>query len=230
MTEKFVEIRRRSMDKSLPLSESFKSLRTNLLYSDGVQVITITSSLANEGKTMTSFNLADSFSLMDKRVLLIDCDLRKGSIRRNFAIPRNLIGLSEALSGQANLSEVIYHTTRVNLDVIFSGKIPPNPTELLSNETFVEMLDILKTQYDYIVLDTAPMTVSMDATITGRLSDGVVLVVRNDFVRKKDIQKVKSQLERNGSRILGVVLNRVQKNQVDYQGYEYYEYYNEKAK
>lgn len=228
MTDKFVEIRPRSMNKSLPFSESLKSLRTNLLYSDGVQVITLTSTVSDEGKTTISFNLADSFSLMEKRVLLIDCDLRKGSVRRHFALPRNLLGVSEVLSGQANLTDVIYHTNRMSLDVIFAGKIPPNPTELLSNDIFGEMIDILKTQYDYIVLDTAPMTVSMDATITGRLSDGVVLVVRNDYVRKKDIQKVKSQLDRNGSRILGVVLNRVQKNQVDYQGYEYYEYYDKK--
>ena len=118
----------------------------------------------------------------------------------------------------------------MNLDVIFTGKKPPNPTELLSNEIFEECIEIYKNAYDYIIIDTPPMTISMDAIITGRLSDGVVLVVRNDFVRKKDIKKVKSQLERNGSRILGVVLNRVQKNQIDYQGYDYYEYYDKKEK
>lgn len=223
MSHLFAEIKQSSMSKSLPLSESFKSLRTNLLYSDGVKVITITSALASEGKTMTACNLAESFSLMDKRVLLIDCDLRKGSIRKKFRLQEHAVGLSEALTKQA--SDIIYHTSRVNLDVIFAGKRPPNPTELLSNEIFEKMIENYKQEYDYIILDTAPMTISMDATITGRISDGVVLVVRNDYVRKKDIKKVKAQLDRNGSRILGVVLNRVQKHQVDYQGYDYYDYY-----
>lgn len=228
MNDKFVEIKNYGAAQSLPLSESFKSLRTNLLYSDGVQVITVTSALANEGKTMTSYNLAKSFALMSKRVLLMDCDLRKGSLRKYFKIKEHVDGLSEALTNQAE--DIVYQTSSMDLDIIFSGKKPPNPTEILSNEKFEQLLAHYKTQYDYIILDTAPMVISMDATITGRLSDGVVLVVRNDYVRKKDIKKVKSQLDRNGSRILGVVLNRVQKNQVDYQGYDYYDYYNKKEK
>lgn len=227
MNTSFIEIKN-TIPTSLPLSESFKSLRTNLLYTEGVQVITITSALASEGKTMTSFHLAKSFALMDKRVLLVDCDLRKGSLKKFFKIQKHIDGLSEILTHQSK--SCVYHTQNLNLDVIFSGKRPPNPTEILSTEQFETLLEEYKKYYDYIILDTAPMNISMDATITGRLSDGVVLVVRNDYVRKKDIKKIKDQLYRNGARILGVVLNRVQKNQADYQGYDYYDYYNKTEK
>lgn len=202
--------------------ESFKSLRTNLIYSEGVKVITVTSTLPNEGKTMLSYNLAQSFAQMDKSVLLIDADLRKGSLKRWFTASRTLPGLSEALTGQSG--EIINSTKVPNLEVILSGKLPPNSTELLSSEMFEAIIDKLRRSYDYIIIDTPPMTAAMDGAIVGRVSDGVVLVVRNDFVKKKEVLRVQKQLERNGARVVGVVLNRVQKDQVDYKSYDY-DYY-----
>lgn len=156
---------------------------------------------------------------------MIDCDLRKGSLRRHCAISGKVIGLSEALTGQSG--EIIYPTANPYLDVVFSGKRPPNPSELLSGDMFGTILDELKKAYDYIIIDTPPMTACIDAAIVGRMSDGVVLVVRNEMVRKKDLRKVKSQLQRNGARVLGVVLNGVKKNQVDYSGYGHYGHYGE---
>lgn len=214
--------------KNILISESFKSLRTNLIYSENVKVITVTSSLPSEGKTFNAFNLALSFAMMDKRVLLIDCDLRKGSLKRYFTFKHSLNGLSEALTGQSG--EILHETAYPNLSVILSGKVPPNPSELLSSTMFESILSQLKSSFDYIIIDTPPMSVSMDATITGRLSDGVVLVVRNDYVKKKIVKRTTTQLYRNGSRVLGAVLNRVKRDQVDYESYGYEYYGEEKAK
>lgn len=224
MENNLVGIRLLSNDPSS--LEPFKTLRTNLIYSEGVQVITMTSSVPNEGKTMTSFNLARSFAQMDKRVLLIDADLRKASLKKYFIVKHRVMGLSEALSNQTG--NIIEATTIPNLDVIFAGKIPPNPTELLSGELLEGILNQLRHSYDYIIIDTPPMNVAMDAAIIGRISDGVVLVVRNDFVKKQEVRKSKIQLERNGARVIGTVLNRVKKDQIDYQQYGYGKYYQEK--
>lgn len=224
MENNLVGIRFNSLDTSS--TEAFKTLRTNLIYSEGVQVITMTSTVPNEGKTMTSFNLARSFAQTDKRVLLIDADLRKSSLRKYFVVKHKVVGLSEALSRQTG--HIIEETVIPNLDVAFSGKVPPNPTELLSSDVFESILNRLRQIYDYIIIDTPPMNVAMDAAIIGRISDGVVLVVRNDFVKKQEVRKTKIQLERNGARVIGCVLNRVKKDQVDYQNYGYEKYYAEK--
>ena len=212
MEQGLVEIRYNTMTTAS--TESFKVLRTNLIYSEGVQVITMTSVLPNEGKTITSFNLAKSFAQINKRVLLIDADLRKGSLKRFFTVRHKVAGLSEALSRQSG--QIIEETTI------------PNPTELLSGEIFENIINRLRNAYDYIIIDTPPMNVAMDAAIIGRVTDGVVLVVRNDFVKKQDLKRIKLQLERNGARVIGSVLNRVKKDQVDYKSYGYEYYYEEK--
>ena len=129
------------------------------------------------------------------------------------------------MTGQAD--DIIQHTDNPYLDVVVAGKFPPNPSELLSNEIFKNFIENLKQRYDYVVIDTPPLTASADATIVGRLSDGVVLVVRNDFVKKKIVQRSKEQLVRSGSRIFGVVLNRVKKGQEEYKNYSYGYYYGE---
>lgn len=208
---------------NLTVTEAFKTLRTNLVYTEGVQVIAMTSTVPNEGKTVSSFNLACAFAQMNKRVLLIDADLRKGSMRRFFTLNTKVAGLSEALSGQSG--HIIQPTVVPNLDITFAGKVPPNPTELLSSDIFESILSSLRNTYDYIIIDTPPMKVAMDAAIIGRIADGVVLVVRNDFVKKQELRRTKIQLERNGARIIGTVLNRVKKDQVDYQEYAYDKYY-----
>lgn len=213
--------------KNSPSREAFKTLRTNLLYSENAKVIAVSSSLPNEGKTYSSFNMALSFAQIGKRTLLIDCDLRKGAVKRYLNHKKTLVGLSEGLTGQAN--DIIYHTDNENLDVIVAGKYPPNPSELLSNEVFKTFLESLKKHYDYIIIDTPPMTIAADGILVGGLCDGLVFVVRNDFVKKKIVMRCKIQLVRNNIRVLGVVLNRVKKGQEEYKNYSYgYYYYGEK--
>lgn len=225
MVNDVLGIRFEKTSKAEAALEAFRSLRTNLIYSDDMQVITVTSTVPNEGKTTTAYNLAESFALMGKRVLLIDADLRKGSMKKYFVLNRAIHGLSELLTKQAD--DVILSTTNPRLDVILAGKMPPNSIELLSGRIFKLLIEKMRNEYNYIIIDTAPMGVAMDAAITGSVSDGVVLVVKNDFVKKKEVVRVKQQLERNGSRIIGVALNGVKKNQLDYQSYRY-KYYGEK--
>lgn len=211
--------------KNSPSSEAFKTLRTNLLYSENARVITVTSSVPSEGKTYTSFNIALGFAQLNKKTILIDCDLRKGTVKRFLNCKKTLAGLSEGLTGQAK--DIVFHTDNQYLDVIVAGKYPPNPSELLSNEVFKTFVDGLKQHYEYVIIDTPPLTASADATIVGNLSDGVVLVVRNDFVKKKIVMRSKEQIVRSGTRILGVVLNRVKKGQEEFKNYSYGYYYGE---
>ena len=201
------------------LAESYKSLRTNLLYTENVHVIAVTSSMMGEGKSSTSFQLAKSFAQLGKKTLLIDCDLRKAYLKRYLKVHKKVVGLSELLSGQVD--DAVYSTDLDNLSLMMSGKSPANPSELLSGSTFEKIIKELRKEFDYIIVDTPPITVGPDTSIIGRVVDGVVLVVRNDFVKKITIQRCKQDIIRNGGKILGVVLNRVTKYQDDY----YYGYY-----
>ena len=202
------------------MNESYKTLRTNLLYTSDLKVISLTSTVANEGKTTTAYYLAKSYAELGKKVLLMDCDLRKGSLKKFFTVKTRVSGISEYVSGQSK--DFIYQTDVDGLFVVLSGK-KPNPTELLSNSSFEKMLEVLKEEFDLIIIDTPPMGIGADATIIGRNVDGVLMVVRNNFVSKKSVKKVKDDLVRTGSKVIGVVLNRIEKHQSDY--YDYYGYY-----
>ncbi|WP_289128342.1 CpsD/CapB family tyrosine-protein kinase [uncultured Clostridium sp.] len=219
MEKNIIEINLPKSDKQFGTIEAYKNLRTNLVYTENLQVIMITSTVADEGKTVSAFNLAESFAEAGKKVLLIDCDLRGSFLNKFLIVKEKVAGISEILTNQA--IDVINKTNIKNLDIILSGKVPPNPSELLSSNLFKLLIKSLKEKYDYIIIDTPPVTVATDAVVVGRIVDGVVLVVRNDFVKRNSVQRAKMELERNGARIIGVVLNRVNKDQVDYKDYAY---------
>lgn len=215
------EIKKRHEDKYL--LESFKTLRTNLLYTNDLQTIAVTSAISDEGKTTSAFYLAKSYIEIGKKVVLIDCDLRKGSLRKFFNVHSKTKGLSDFLSKQSY--DFLYETDIENLYVIFAGKIPPNPTELLTSTMFEKLMNTLKQEFDIIIVDTSPMSAGIDASIVGRVVDGIVLVIRNNYVKKRTVLRVKKELERNGGRIVGAVLNRIEKHQADYYEYGHGEYY-----
>ena len=221
MEQQIIEIR--NISSSANTDEAFRTLRTNLMYIDDLKVITISSSSPNEGKTVTAFNLAYQFARLGKRVVLIDADMRRSSLRSYLMLKDKVSGLSEALSRQSR--NYLFPTNVDNLFVILSGKNPPNPSELLSSPIFDQLISALKENFDYVIIDTAPMVVSMDATIVGRKSDGLVMVIRNEMTRKKNLRRIRADLERNGVRLVGAVLNRVKKNQIDYGDYRYEKYY-----
>ena len=221
MEQQIIEIR--NISSSTNTDEAFRTLRTNLMYIDDLKVITISSSSPNEGKTVTAFNLAYQFAKLGKRVVLIDADMRRSSLCSYLMLKDKVSGLSEALSRQSR--NYLFPTNVDNLFVILSGKNPPNPSELLSSPIFDQLISALKENFDYVIIDTAPMAVSMDATIVGRKSDGLVMVIRNEMTRKKNLRRIRADLERNGVRLVGAVLNRVKKNQIDYGDYRYEKYY-----
>ena len=201
------------------VSEAFKAIRTSLLYTGETKVIAITSSVPDEGKTVITTQLAMQFAMLGKRVLVIDCDLRKPKLKTVLGIKGSVTGLSECLSNQADFS--IYSTNVDKLYVMLSGKTPPNSSELLSNGKMEKMLAVLKEKFDYIIIDTPPAAGAIDIQIIGKMVDGVVLVIKNNAVHLSVVRNVIKQLERNGIRLIGAVLNGVKNSDKDYYYYHY---------
>ena len=208
------------IDRSV--SEALRSIRTSLLYTGVTKVMAVTSSIPDEGKTVVSVQLAAQFASLGKRVLLVDCDLRKPKIKRMLGVKGSVTGLSECLSSQADFS--IYSTNVDHLYVLLSGKIPPNSSELLSNGKLEKMLKVLKERFDYIIIDTPPAVGAVDIQIVGSMVDGVLFVIRSNYVKMSVVRNVIKQFERNNIRIIGAILNGVKKTDKDYYYYYYYEY------
>ena len=206
--------------KSIP-AESYRTLRTNIQYSSfdkEIERILVTSSEPGEGKSTTAGNLALAFSQDEKKVLLIDCDLRKPSIHKKFRISNN-IGLSDVVIDSSKFSKAVIHHTEY-LDVLPSGKIPPNPSELLGSKAMENLLNELQKYYDLIILDTPPVHAVTDAQILSTKVDGVVLVVRAERTKKDSVASAKASLEKVNANILGVVLNGGERSTGKY--YYYY--------
>lgn len=208
---KTIEIIRNEQDNYF-IREAFNTLRTNVLFSGkDVKTIIITSCFAHEGKTTVSFNLCTSLAEAGKRVLLVDADLRKSAFITRYTKEKGVVGLSQVLSGQVDLSNAIYPTSVKGLDVIFTGPFPPNPTELVGSPAFRELLASQRSLYDYIIIDAPPLGLVIDAAVMGSFCDGAVLVVNTGTVKRRVALDVKAQLEKSGTRLIGVVLNQVQK-------------------
>lgn len=209
------------------LDEAFKTLRSNLLFcGSDIKTIVVISSLENEGKTTISTELAKSLSKTESKTLLIYGDMRKPY--RAVKI-HQMKGLSELLSGQAELSQVIYNTQSPYFDVIFSGEIPENPTELLSGETFAESLGVLKEQYDHIIIDSPPLIPVIDASLISVHCDGAVLVIAAERATVQEISASKTQLQRSHCKVLGAILNQTHDSmQSKYYGKKYSSYYNKR--
>ncbi len=214
-------------DLDFKTKEAYKILRTNVQFcGDDVKVISITSCVPNEGKSMVSFNLAVSIAETGKKVLFIDADLRKSVLIGRYKINKAIKGLTQYLSGVEELDSVKYTTNVENLDMILSGPVPPNPAELLNNEKFTALVEITKKEYDYVVIDTPPIGQVIDPAIVAQQTDGVIFLVSQANVSYKYAQKQIEQLKRSGCRILGAVLNKVDpEGKGSYYGGYYGKYY-----
>ncbi len=189
------------------VQEAYKVLRTNLQFcGSDVHVVSVTSCNENEGKTAISLSLAKSLAELGKRVLVIDADMRKSVIAGRNTDATNVVGLSEILVGQKQVTECLYHTQYEGLDLIFSGSYPPNPVELLNSKPFSILLEESKKIYDYVIVDTPPLSRVIDAAVIAPLCDGTILLI-GDGVRIRSAQEVVSQLKMSGGKILGVVRN-----------------------
>jgi capsular exopolysaccharide synthesis family protein len=205
-------------------SEAFRTLRTNLLFSQAVQsvrTIIVTSAGPSEGKTVTVANLAVTFAQQGLKVLIIDCDLRKPRQQSIFGIKREP-GLTQVILGFNSAAEAIQPTTVDGLFVLPAGTLPPNPTDLLGGDRMRALLTELKDEFNLIILDTSPLLVAADAAALGTYSDGMLLVVRAGKTDKRAAQRVVQQLRTVGVRILGGVLNDPDAKVPHYGGYYYY--------
>ena len=191
------------------MEEYYNSIRTNIQFSGrDLKVITLTSAQPGEGKSTTSTNLAISFAKAGFRTLLIDADTRNSVMSGTFKSNERYQGLTSFLSGNAELSDVICDTSIDNLMIIPAGQVPPNPTSLIQNDNFKAMIDTVRGLYDYVIIDTPPLGLVIDAAILAHHSDASLLVTKAGADKRRTITKLKEQLEQSGSVFLGVILNK----------------------
>ena len=203
--------------------EAYKVLRTNLQFcGQDVRVVAITSSHENEGKTTIALHLGKSLAELDKRVLVIDADMRKSVMVGRHTTEKHVTGLSETLTGLASMEDSIYKTQYPGLHIMFAGKYPPNPVELLSSAQFDKLLEAVREYYDYVLLDMPPLGQVIDAAVVAPKVDGTMLVLDTGSVRYRQAQNVVAQLEKSGGKILGVVRNNVTGGNKKYYSGKYY--------
>lgn len=213
VTQSYVNQRRLILNanSSFHIQEAYRTLQTNIRFSlpgNGCKVICLTSSMASEGKSTTCLNLAISMADTGNRVLLIDADMRRPSLGK-LLIEKTSPGLSNVLAGLCDVLTAVRKNIRPNLDVLFSGEIPPNPLELLSSKTMEKMLEQLKPLYDYIIVDTPPVTIVSDTCVIASLTDGTLMLVRQHEAEKDGVSKAVKQLQLANAKLLGFVLNGV---------------------
>ena len=217
------------LDRSI-LSESFRILRNNINYispkKDKGSILFVTSTVKGEGKTFVSLNLAITLSTLGKKIILIGADLRNPQLHRKLDLERpNLKGVTNYLiDSQINIEDLKakhLKDTNLNFDIIFSGNIPPNPAELLSNGRFELLLNEIKNDYDYVIVDTAPTLLVADTTLITHLADSVLYVTRANFTEKKLLKFISNLKKVNTIRNIGIILNNVGQNKGYGYGYSY---------
>lgn len=207
------------------ISEAYRILRTNIEFSNidkNIKTILMTSSQQNEGKSTSISNLASTFaSLENKKVLIIDCDLRNPSVHKMFNVS-NISGLTDVLTGQKDIEKCIEKTKVKNLDILKAGKIPPNPSEILQSKKMRNFMEVIKEYYDYIFIDSPPVGIVTDASILAQYADGTILLVAANEADIEATKIAKERLEGVNANILGAILNKFE---ADSKSYGYYNYY-----
>ncbi len=210
------------------ISEHYRSIRTTLLLSAAdskLRCFVVTSPLPQEGKTVTLSNLAVTFAQTGKSVVIVDSDLRKPKQHRLFKI-KNMNGLTNYLSAQANLKDVLKATQIPNLYLINAGPVPPNPVELLGSEKMARLIDALKADFNYILIDTPPLLPVSDAVALGPRIDGMILVVWGGKTTRDALKQASEKLKLHQVKCAGVILNKINLNEPDYYYMKhYYRYY-----
>lgn len=212
------------LTKEVPfaIEEAYKSLRTNLLFSlpeEKCKIIEITSSVQNEGKSVTAINLAIALGKNGSKVLLIDCDLRLPTIARKLKVKQKP-GLTNLLYGMCNAQDIINHL-ECGIDVIPSGDLPPNPSETLGSSRMKKTLEFMTNVYDYIILDAPPIGVVTDAAVLAKQASGVILVVRKEVASYEGVDVALNKLKIANANILGFVLTDAETNASNYGNYGY---------
>jgi len=212
-------------------AESFRQLRTNLQFVEAANEIrsyVVTSSVPNEGKSTTAANLAIALADAGTKVCLIEGDLRRPKVAEYMGLD-NSVGLTTVLIGQAEISDVLQPWGAGNLDVLPSGQVPPNPSELLGSKGMREVLNKLETHYDVVLIDAPPLLPVTDGAILSKLVGGAVLVVGSNRIDRSELARAVGTLESVGANLLGVVMNMLPTKGPDSYGYYSYNYAPEEA-
>lgn len=211
------------VDPSSPISEQYRTIRTNIQFASSadkqIKTIVVTSSGPGEGKSTTSANLAVVFAKSGQRVLLVDADMRKPTVYKTFSL-NNASGLSTVLSTSTSVLEAAQKTVIDNLSVLTSGPKPPNPSELLGSARMNQVMEEAKNLYDVVIFDMPPVVAVTDAQIMASKADGTILVVRENVARKESLTKARDLLNMVQARIIGVVYNGAEHAKDS--GYYYY--------
>ena len=213
-----------------PFVEAYKTLRTNLEFisnTSQTRSIVVTSALPEESKSTVSLNLAMTLGNSGKSVVVVECDLRKPTMRRYLKLERGAKGLSALLAGTAELDQCIQYVESRGIYAIPAGTIPPNPSELLNQQRMRDLIVALKEQFDYVILDAPPVSIVTDAAVVGRMADGALLVVRSRFAPTTMVRLALQRLKSVDIRVLGVVLTRFSPKKSGWRSgytYENYEY------
>lgn len=213
-------------DSRSPVSEAYRAIRTNLQFAGAgkqLKTLVFTSAIPGEGKSTTVANLAIAMGQDDKKILLIDCDMRKPVVHRRFGLLNR--GLSNCFAEDLPLKEVIQADVFPNLDVVTSGPVPPNPAELLGSKKMEALLQEAAETYDYVFLDMLPVLAVTDAALMSSRVDGTVIILGSGDIGPDEGKQAKELLEKVHANILGVILNKVPQHHKS--GYYYYYYYDE---
>lgn len=219
---------KKAQDDRVFIQNAVKTLATNIRFAsvdDPVRSIVVTSSIPNEGKTTIATNLAQALASGGKTVLIVECDMRRRSLASALGThARN--GIYAVLSGQVELDDAVVRTSTRNVWFLDSEPHIPNPVDILGSKRFHSFIERLKDEYDYVVLDTPPLSAFIDAAVLGSVADGTLLVVRRNFVRREEVLSAYEQLKKTEANVLGTVLNYCEDKKSEY----YYEYYTKDGK
>ena len=213
------------------MSESFRGIRSSLQFlykeqeDDGSKVLVLTSSISGEGKTFCSVNIATVFALSQKKTIIVGLDLRKPKLYKVFDKTTEF-GVVNYLINQKKIDEIIIPTKVPYLDIIFSGPIPPNPSELILNERLDELIEELKTRYDYIILDTPPVGLVSDAMEISQFADVTLYIVRQNYTKKEMVSFLNNRIKRGELKNASIVLNGFENKAKYGSSYGYYGYGN----
>ena len=205
-----------------PVSEAFRTLRTNIQFASidkRLKTIMATSTGPGEGKSTTMANLAIVLAQQEKKILLVDADLRKPTVHHAFRLP-NRVGLTSVLAGTESLTNAIQNTGVDHLAILTSGPIPPNPAEILGSKRMQALVEELSAEYEYILFDAPPVLAVTDAQILSGIMDGVVLVIHSGKTHRDMAMKAKQLLENVQANVIGVVMNH--RDQKENNNYYYY--------
>lgn len=207
-----------------PVAESYRTLRTNIQFSSfdkDIKTIVVTSAAPGEGKSTTIGNLAIVMAQSGKKVLLIDCDLRKPSLHKKFRIT-NQAGLTNILLFDVDPMDIL-HKHMDNLYILTTGQLPPNPAEVVASNRLKKFIEEMKNHFDYILIDSPPLIAVTDSQILSSFCDGTLLVVSSGEAERETVKRAKDLLNKVNANIIGVVLNKLDLK--SRKGYGYYYYY-----